>query len=56
MNLSHFVTKTLWVIPIILLVAVVAAMLRRKLAGEFPVFFSDAVVFFSREIALLFLK
>jgi len=56
MYLSHFVTKTLWVIPIILLVAVVAAMLRRKLAGEFPVFFSYAVVVFTREIALLFLK
>jgi hypothetical protein len=56
MILSHLVTKTLWVIPIILLVVVAAAMLRRKLTGEFPVFFSYTVVVFSREIALLFLK
>jgi len=56
MSLSHLVTTTLWVLPLVLQTAIAFVMLRRKLVRIFPIFFSYTVVVLSREIALLFLK
>ena len=55
MNFSHLLTKTLWVIPLVLQAAIAAVMLRRKLVRIFPVFFGYTAVVFSRDIALLLL-
>jgi hypothetical protein len=53
--LRPMLTKTLWVVPLLIQVAIAAIMLRRKLAGVFPVFFGYTVVVASREIVLHFL-
>src|SRR5215831_12259226 len=51
----YLLTKTLWLFPLVLQVAIAAVMLWRKLAGVFPVFFAYTVVMVSRETALFFL-
>ncbi len=56
MNTSHLATIILWIVPLALQAAIVAAMLYRKLAGRFPVFFAYTVLVPSRDIILLFLK
>jgi hypothetical protein len=48
-------TTTLWVVPLLIQVAIVAVMLRRKLAGVFPVFFVYTVVVAFWTTALFFL-
>ena len=56
MNFSHLVTKTLWLIPLVLQAAITLVMLRRRLFRIFPIFFSYTVLVLSREIALMFLR
>jgi hypothetical protein len=56
MSFSQLATKTLWILPLLLLTAIALVMLRRKLVRIFPIFFSYTIVVLSREIALLFLK
>jgi hypothetical protein len=56
MNFSHLVTRTLWVLPLILQTAIALVVLRRKLVKIFPMFFSYTIVVLTREITLLFLK
>ena len=54
MTFLGFLTYALWVFPLVLQVAIMVGMVRRKLVKSFPVFFSyTAVVFFS-ETGLLF--
>jgi len=55
MIFSHVLTRTLWVVPLILQLAIAIVMLRRKLAKIFPVFFSYTVLVLARDIVLLFL-
>ena len=52
----YLVTRTLWLVPLILQVAIAAVMLRRKLVRVFPVFFAYTVLVSSREFVLLFLR
>jgi len=56
MTLSHLVTQTLWIVPLILQVAIAVVMWRRNLVRVFPIFFSYTVLVPSRDTALLFLK
>ena len=49
-------TKTLWIVPLVLQVAIAIVMSRRKLVGVFPIFFGYTVVVSAREFVLLFLK
>src|ERR1700694_2495613 len=56
MSFPHLVTKTLWVLPLVLQIAIALVMLRRKLITIFPIFFSYTVIVLCREILLLFLK
>jgi len=55
MIFSHLLTKTLWVFPLALQVAIAFVMWRRKLIRVYPIFFVYTVVVLSREIALFFL-
>ena len=52
---SHLLTKTLWVVPLILQAAIAIAMLRRRLVRTFPVFFAYTILVLSRDSALFFL-
>jgi hypothetical protein len=54
--LPWLLTKTLWIVPLVLLVAIAIVILRRKLVGVFPFFFGYTVVVSVREFVLLFLK
>jgi len=56
MSFPHLLTKTLWVVPLVLQTAIVLGMLRRKLVTVFPFFFTYTVAVLSREVLLLFLK
>jgi len=49
------VSKTLWLVPLIIQVAIAVVMLRRKLVGIFPVFFAYTILVASREMVLAFL-
>lgn len=51
----HSATIALWVVPIVLQVAIAAAMVYRGLVKIFPVFFSYTVLVPSRDIVLFFL-
>jgi hypothetical protein len=53
---SQLLTKTLWIVPLILQGAITLVMLRRQLVRIFPVFFSYTVLVLSRDIILLFLR
>ncbi|HXW92772.1 MAG TPA: hypothetical protein VEK33_19645 [Terriglobales bacterium] len=55
MSLSHLVTKTLWIVPLILQAVIAGVMWRRNLVRVFPIFFSYTVLVPSRDAALLFL-
>ena len=55
MIFSHLLTRTLWLVPVVLQLAIAIVMLRRKLAKIFPVFLSYTVLVLSRDIVLLFL-
>ncbi len=55
MIFSHLLTKTLWVVPLILQAAIALLMWRRKLVRIFPIFFTYTVLVPSRDTALLFL-
>lgn len=54
--MAFLLTKILWLTPLFLQTAMVGVMLRRKLVGSFPVFFSYTLVIVSREFILLFLN
>ena len=51
-----YLTKILWLIPPFLQSAIMFVMLRRRLVGSFPLFFSYTVVVVFRDILLLFLR
>ena len=51
-----YLTKILWLTPLFLQIAVMFVMLRRRLVGSFPLFFSYTVVIVCRESILLFLR
>jgi hypothetical protein len=55
MSFSHLLTKTLWLIPVVLQAAIAVVMLRRRLFRVFPIFFGYTVLVLFREITLLFL-
>lgn len=55
MGSLHFATIVLWVVPILLQIAIAAAIVRRGLVRSFPLFFSYTVLVPSRDIALFFL-
>jgi hypothetical protein len=55
MIFSHLLTRTLWVVPLILQFAIAAVMLRRRLVPVFPIFFAYTVLVPSRDVVLLFL-
>jgi hypothetical protein len=55
MIFSHLLTRTLWVVPLVLQAAIAVVMWRRKLVRIFPIFFSYTVLVPSRDAALLFL-
>ncbi|HXF12709.1 MAG TPA: hypothetical protein VN517_06125 [Terriglobales bacterium] len=50
-----YLTKILWLTPLLLQTAIVLAMLRRKLVTSFPLFFVYTIVVVCREFILLFL-
>ena len=54
--LFSLLTKTLWILPLVLQVAIAIVMLRRKLVGAFPIFFGYTVLVPTRDIVLLFLR
>jgi hypothetical protein len=56
MSFSHFVTKTLWILPIVLQVAIAFVMCRRNLVRVFPIFFGYTLTVLTREALLLLLK
>ena len=56
MQLSLGVATLLWILPLVLEVAISLAMLRRKLASQYPVFFSYTVFMPVRGILLLFFQ
>jgi hypothetical protein len=51
-----YLTKILWLTPIFLQTAIMFVMLRRRLIGSFPLFFSYTAVVVCREFILLFLR
>jgi hypothetical protein len=51
-----YLTKILWLIPPFLQSAIMFVMVRRRLVGSFPLFFSYTVVVVFRDITLLFLR
>jgi hypothetical protein len=55
MTFSHLLSKTLWVFPLALQLAIAFVMWRRKLVRIFPIFFGYTVLVVSRDIVLLFL-
>lgn len=56
MSFSELLTKILWFAPLILQAAIASVMLRRRLAGVFPVFFGYTVLVLSRDTFLLFFQ
>ena len=56
MTFPNLLTKILWLTPLFLQILILFVMLRRKLFGSFPLFFSYTVVIVCREFILLFLK
>src|SRR3954467_8453303 len=56
MTFSLLITRTLWILPLALQVAIAVRMLQRRLLKSFPVFFTYTVLVFTTGIALLFFK
>jgi len=56
MTFPYLLTKILWLTPLFLQTAMVYLMIRKKLVGSFPLFFSYTVVIVCRESILLFLR
>ena len=54
MQVSQGIATLLWILPLVLEAAIAVAMLRRKLAGEYPAFFSYIVFLPVRGVFLLF--
>lgn len=55
MSFSNLATPVLWILPVGLQSLIAFIMLRRRLAGQFPVFFIYNLLVPARDIALLFL-
>jgi hypothetical protein len=55
MSFSHLATPVLWLLPVALQFLIAFIMLRRRLAGQFPVFFIYNLLVPARDIALYFL-
>ena len=56
MNFSHFLTRALWITPLVLQAAIAVVMYRRRLVMIFPVFFAYTATVLVREVFLLVLK
>jgi hypothetical protein len=56
MKVSHPITMTLWIAPIVIQSVIVIVMLYRKLVHTFPLFFAYTVLVPAREILLLFVR
>jgi hypothetical protein len=56
MTFPDLLTKILWLTPLFLQTVILFVMLRRKLVGSFPLFFSYTVAIVCREFILLFLE
>jgi hypothetical protein len=56
MQVSQPVATLIWILPLVVEAAISVAMLRRKLAGQYPVFFSYTVFMPVRGILLLFFQ
>ena len=56
MTFFYLLAKILWLTPLSLQTAMLYVMIRRKLVGSFPLFFSYTVVIVCRESILLFLR
>jgi hypothetical protein len=52
----NFVIYALWVFPIVLQIAIVFGMVRRKLVESFPIFFAYTIWVLFSTTGLLFLK
>jgi len=55
MSFSDLATSVFWFLPIVLQPLVAFVMLRRRLAGQFPIFFTFNLLVPARDIALYFL-
>jgi hypothetical protein len=56
MSFAQLLAKIFWCAPLILQAAIAFVMLRRKLAGIFPVFLGYTVLVFSRDVVLFFFQ
>jgi hypothetical protein len=56
MSSSNFLTRTLWILPLVLQAAVAFTMGRRRLIRIFPIFFAYTLIVLAREGSLLLLK
>jgi hypothetical protein len=55
MNFFRLATYVLWIAPLVLQCVIAVVMLRRRLVGQFPFFFSYTVLLPARDTALTFL-
>jgi hypothetical protein len=55
MNFSRLATYVLWITPLALQCVIAVVMLRRRLVGQFPFFFSYTILLPARDTALSFL-
>jgi len=56
MNFSHLLTKTFWILPLVLQPTIAFVILKRNLLRTFPLFFSYTTAVVGRDIVLLFLR